>query len=131
MTDTSNRYAANRRERENYSGRAGRFAGIALTAGNLAIQLSELDVLSRDDLEARIQSDQLQAILGSLIALQKEAIYLKKRGRGAGRGRDLAEERWISELADIYENVFKRKASVWGSGTGPKNRRGDFYRLLE
>jgi hypothetical protein len=47
------------------------------------------------------------------------------------RPRDLAEERWIFELADIYENSFFEDARVWGSGGGPKKHRGRFYRMLE
>jgi hypothetical protein len=43
----------------------------------------------------------------------------------------LAAQRWLWELADIYENAFGRPARVSGSGGGPVGQRGKFYRLLE
>jgi hypothetical protein len=42
--------------------------------------------------------------------------------------RDLAEERWIMEMADIYENAFCREATLSGSGSDP---RGKFYQFLK
>ena len=45
---------------------------------------------------------------------------------GAQVTRDLAEERWITELADIYENAFSRPALI-----GPVKKRGNFYDLLQ
>ena len=48
-----------------------------------------------------------------------------------GNPTDYATERWILELADIFENAFSKPPSISGSGEDPAGRRGRFYRLLE
>lgn len=89
------------------------------------------DILSRDDLANRVDPKEIEGLVGSLGLLIKETADLAKEAQGNGRPRDLAEERWILELADIYENAFSRPAGVSGSGAAPTEQRGKFYRLLE
>jgi hypothetical protein len=125
------RYAANKGEWSNYARRRHRLEQIEEHAGLLVSELSDLDGLSRDDLATRVDPDRLDILVGSLITLFKEAERLADEVQRIGRRRDLAEERWIAEVADIYENAFGRPASVWGSGAGPVTRRGKFYHLLE
>ncbi len=83
-----------------------------------------------DDLASRIDPKQIEALIGSLLFLSKETAELAKQVQKDGRSRDLAEERWILELADIYENFFSKPAVVWGSGAESLKRRGKFYDLL-
>ena len=45
-----------------------------------------------------------------------------------GRGIELAEERWILEVANIYENAFNE---AWDKGRSRANNRSRFYKLLE
>jgi hypothetical protein len=74
---------------------------------------------------------QIETLIGSLCLLNKQTTTLAKEIQKIGRPRDLAEERWIVELADIYENAFGQPARVWGSSTASKKQRGRFFRLLE
>ena len=124
------RYTANRIEWLDYATRRRRLARITKSAKELASNLCELDILSRDELASRVDRRELEALVGSLRFLSKESADLAKEVQKNGRPRDLAEERWILELADIYENIFCRPARVWGSGGGPVKRRGKFYDLL-
>jgi hypothetical protein len=125
------RHAARKNEWLDYATRRNRLTGIARLADALVSELCKLDIVSRDDLACRDDPKKLEALTGSLRFLSKETADLTKQAQGNGRPRDLAEERWISELADIYENAFGKPASVWGSGDGEAKRRGTFYHLLE
>ena len=100
-------------------------------AEGLASGLSGLDILSHDDLAAQFGPKEIEELIGTLHILGKEVEALRKTIQQVGRPRELAEERWIMEVADIYENAFSRPARVWGSGSGPTTARGSFYRLLE
>jgi hypothetical protein len=68
---------------------------------------------------------------GSLLFLALQTVDMARNVQRNGKPRNIAEERWILELADIYENAFCRPASVSGSGGEPAKRRGKFYHLLE
>jgi len=68
--------------------------------------------------------------VGSLRVLVVQTAEMAQEVQGTGKPKDIAEERWILELADIYENFFCRAATVSGAGEEPTNRRGKFYRLL-
>ena len=96
----------------------------------------QLDILSFDDLSVRIHPKKIETLVGSLLFLSKESRDLATQVQDKGKPRELPEERWIFELADIYKNAFGQTASVSGSGSEsdegePTNRRGKFYRLLE
>src|SRR5260370_10711904 len=121
------RYKANRKDWLNYAGRRRRLEEVSKSAVGLVIGLNELDILSRDDLASRTDPKQIEALIGSLLFLSKETAELAKQVQKDGRSRDLAEERWILELADIYENFFSKPAVVWGSGAESLKRRGKFY----
>jgi hypothetical protein len=127
------RYTARRSEWLNYTARRNRLTRIAKLASDLATELRELDILSRDTLSSRADPTKIEALVGSLVFLHRETTELSKAVQQNGKPRDLAEERWILELTDIYENAFSKPASVWGSasGDGKSKRRGTFYRLLE
>src|SRR5205085_7210980 len=91
----------------------------------------KLDILSRDDLASRVGSKEIDGLVGSLRRLGKETTVLVGQVQPEGRRRDLAEQRWILEIANIYENAFHQPASVWGKGGGPiKGRRGFFNFLV-
>ena len=125
------RRTALRDEWLNYTTRADRLRQIKKRAEELASGLSELDILSHDDLAAQFGPKKIEELIGTLQILGKEAEVLRNTIQQAGRPRELAEERWIMEVADIYENAFGRPARDWGSGSDPTGRRGNFYRLLE
>jgi hypothetical protein len=125
------RYSAKRKEWRAYAARRGRLQRITKLVDQLTSRLGELDILSRDDLASRIGPKATETLVGSLHFLSKETTDLAKETQENGRPRDLAEERWVLELADIYENAFGRPARVSGSGSDPQARRGKFYRFLE
>jgi hypothetical protein len=125
------RYSTRKGEWSDYAARKGRLEKIVTLTEGLASALSDLDVLSRDDLTGRVGSKDVDAMIGSSRRLSKEAAILVSHAQTFGRGRDLAEERWIIELADIYENAFHQPACVWKTGRGPRTKRRGFYQFLE
>lgn len=124
------RYAANKKSWLKFAPRKRRLEHAAKLATELAAALSNLDVLSRDDLGSRFGPKDIEALLGSLLVLGKHASDLAKEVQNRGRPRDLAEERWILELASIYEIAFSTKPRVWGSGSEEGKHRGKFYDFL-
>jgi hypothetical protein len=116
------RYAAKRDEWWNYADRKSRLKKITDLASALAANLCELDVLSRDDLARRADPKAIETLIGSLSLLGNEMASLVKRAQDNGAPRDLAEERWIVEVAEIYENAFGQSAGA---------NRVVFCRLLE
>jgi hypothetical protein len=125
------RYIANRDEWFDYAARRRKLERITASIEAVATGLSELDILSRDDLASRVDSKKIDELVGSLGPLAKETRSLFEQAQSTGRPRDLAEERWILELAEIYENAFNQPAIVWGSGDGPIKERSSFYHFLE
>ena len=125
------RYNARRNEWLNYAARRSRLKTITKLLEELESCLCDLDILSRDELTSRVAPKAIEAFVGSVRLFRKETTDLAKKTQENGRPRELAEERWILELADIYENAFGRPAGVWGSGAKPTKRRGKFYHLLE
>jgi len=125
------RYTKRRKDWIRYAPRRSRLQRVAELANELASVLYQLDILSFDDLAVRIDPKKIETLVGSLLFLSKESQDLATEVQDKGKPRELAEERWIFELADIYENAFRQPASVSGSGDEPTSRRGKFYRLLE
>ena len=125
------RYMAKENEWLDYSVRKKQLERITILAEGLASTLRDLDIVSHDDLATRIDKQVNEALIGSLRLLSRETTTLSAEVQRNGRPRDLAEERWVLELADIYENAFSRRARVSGSGDGELKHRGSFYRLLE
>jgi hypothetical protein len=97
----------------------------------LADKICDLDIFTRDELATRFDPARVETLLGFLVSLRKVAAELADKMQKNGRPRDVTEERWILELADIYENAFRERAAIWGSGNEPVARRGRFYRFLE
>jgi hypothetical protein len=124
------RYAANKERWLKFAPRRSRLEQIATLADNLAVTLGKLDILSRDDLEIRFGRKETEYLVGSLVRLNQDAVKLAKQVQSKGRPRNLAEERWILELARIYENAFDAKPRIWGSGSETGKRRGNFYDFL-
>lgn len=116
------RYMAKRNEWLDYAVRRNRLNRITKSVNELTSDLSELDILSRDELASRVDPKEVETLIGSLSLLGKETAELVKEAQENGRPRDLAEERWILELADIYENAFCQSAGA---------SRAKFCRLLE
>jgi hypothetical protein len=125
------RYQARAKECNNYSARRARLNRITKLAEDLALSLCELDILTHDDLANRIDENANEVLIGSLLRLSKETVELTKDGQKNGKARNVAEERWMLELADIYENAFSRPARVSGSGDGESKQHGSFYRMLQ
>jgi hypothetical protein len=125
------RYVTNKSEWTNYRERRKRLDSITDFARKLTSGLCELDILTREDLASRVDPKEIEAIIGSLRLLEKVTAELSKGVQKNGKRRDLAWERWILELADIYKNAFGEPARVWASGVEPRKLRGKFYRLLE
>src|ERR1700730_13796700 len=110
------RYTARKEEWISYANRRNRLVRITKLSGELISSLCELDILSRDDLASRLGLKEVEALIGSIHFLSRETSYLANGAQKDGRPRDLAEERWILEVADLYENAFRRPARIWGSG---------------
>lgn len=128
--DRYDRYAAetNRRKWLNYRARRNRLQRISDLVRRLVNDLSEVDILSHEDLCSRVDAGVLQAVVASLPMIGKVAGELASETQRTGRPKDLAEERWISEAADIYENAFSEAVHTWKSESGPMST---FYHLLE
>jgi hypothetical protein len=125
------RYMVRRGDWLNYKTRRGRLRRVTKLIEDLTSGICELDVLTHDDLATRVHENCIPGLIGLLHLLRKQTTDLFNETQQSGRPREIAEERWIVEVADIYENAFDKPASVSGSGNGPANRRGKFYRLLE
>jgi hypothetical protein len=125
------RYDEARPQWEKYSRRRASLLRLERLVADLANTLCSLDILTRDDLESRIGSEKIDTLVGLLYLLYKHADELKKNVQVRGKPTDLASERWILEVGDIFENAFSRPPTVSGSGQDSIGRRGKFYRLLE
>lgn len=125
------RYAARASEWKAYSKRQAKLKSAAGMAKDLVERLINIDIVSRDELEIALGADKLAAVIGSLSILHREFLKLSGAIQKTGKPKDIAEEKWIHRVADIYESAFDRRASVWGSGTGPTNQRGLFFQLLK
>jgi hypothetical protein len=125
------RYTARRNDWLNYRARRRQLRRITKLVEDLSSDIYGLDILTRDDLASRVNENDIPALIGLLGLLSKQTAALLNEIQDSGRPRELAEERWIVEVADIYENAFGRPASVSGSRNDPSERRGKFYRLLE
>jgi len=125
------RIAARRHEWLDYAVRKKRLESITKSANLLAGDLYHLDIVSYNQLATRFEPKQIEALLGFLVLVAKETQVLAENAQATGRPRDLAEEQWIVEMAEIYENAFSQPARVSGSGGDPSKRRGKFFRFLE
>jgi len=124
-------YNARRSEWLVYAARRQRLIRIARLALDLASELCSLDVLSRDKLACPTEPKHVEAQVGALAILSSEATTIAGGIQEYGRPRDLAEEGWILEMAEIYENAFCRPPTISGSGNEPAKRRGKFYNFLQ
>jgi hypothetical protein len=102
------RYSANKHEWSNYAARRSRLNEIVDLARSLASNLSELDILSRDEIARRSDPKEIKVLLGSLKLLGNQISGLLKESQSNGTPRDLAEQLWIEEVADIYKNAFRQ-----------------------
>jgi hypothetical protein len=124
-------YYSARANWQSYKNRRRKLGGILGSAGALLTDLMELDPVSRDDLEGRLGRDRIEALQGHLVNLRAETERVQRRVQWSGRPTDLARERWVRDVADIFEMNFKRKASISGSGGRATASRGKFHKLLE
>jgi hypothetical protein len=133
LDGASRRYERLMQERigwESYRNRRKSLEEIQDLSKSLTESIGDLDVLSREDLEIHLGSEKVEALLGHLVNLDTHAQQLLKTIQAKGRPRNLAEESWVHDVADIYENNFRRKATVSGSGSGSSAKRGKFFELL-
>jgi hypothetical protein len=120
-----------RDEWRDFTARSKRLKNISASMEDLASGLCDLDILSLADLECRVDPKEIATLVGSLRLFKKQIDILVQGIQKKGRPRDLAEERWIIELADIFENTFPRRPTISGSGYTPIDKRGMFYKFLE
>jgi hypothetical protein len=125
------RYAENRDDWQDYGARAIKLRNIADWTQKLRVALVDLDVMSRDDLRSRIGPGIIEEYIGSLTILFLEIDRLRGQLQKKGKPSDVARERWILDMADIFENAFAQAATVSGSGDSPTAKRGRFYKLLD
>ena len=125
------RYAANKEDWISYANRRRVLTKIAEHAAELVKSLRELDIISRDILEERLSLERLGTISSFLGYLEREGTKLAGDVQKEGRQIDLAEEIWILEIAEIFENAFGRSASDSDPGSGKKKNRRPFFQLLK
>ena len=126
-----NRYAAMRSKWENYRARRELLTQILNEAERLHSDLTGLDPIIKDALEMIFGDQEVEKLQGHLCRLTAKRYELIKPIQITGRPRDLATWIWVSELAEIFEANFRRKAVISGSGSGERSTRGKFYKLLE
>jgi hypothetical protein len=73
----------------NYNARAERLRQITKSANELASSLTELDVLSHDDLAAEFGPKKIEELVGSLRILGKKTQTLENAAQQVGRPREL------------------------------------------
>jgi hypothetical protein len=125
------RYDRYAEQREPYRKRADRLRKIEEGANDLGAALIGLDAMSRDFIANRIGPRAIEEYIGSFVTLTFAAKRLRMEIQERGKPRDVARERWIRDMADIFENAFDETASMSGSGGSPIEQRGKFYRLLD
>jgi hypothetical protein len=126
------RYAATRSKWKSYRVRRKLLDTILNRAEQLHSDLTRLDPITKDELEAIFGDQEVEKLQGHLSRLMVKRSDLIKSLQSTGRPRDLATWIWVSELADIYETNFKRRATISGSGSDERSStRGKFYKLLE
>src|SRR5258708_7003087 len=104
--ETRARYDRYAEQTEPYRVRTARLRKIEEGSSNVFGALLGLDVMSRDDIASRIGPRTIEEYVGLLLTLTLEAKRLGKEIQERGRPRDVARERWIREMADIFENAF-------------------------
>jgi hypothetical protein len=129
--ESYDRHTARKDEWWRYSSRRARLETLANYAAWAASGLCALDIISREDLQNRLGTKEFDAHVGALNFLALQAAEMVRGVQATGKPRDIAEERWIVEIADIYENFFCQAATVSGSGDDVAGRRGKFYHLLQ
>ena len=125
------RYAANKEDWISYANRRRVLTRIADHAAELVESLRELDIISRDILEERLSTERLGTISIYLGYLEREGTKLADSVQKEGRQIDLAEEIWILEIAEYFQNTFGRSATELDSASGKKKNRSPFFQLLE
>jgi hypothetical protein len=125
------RYDEGRAEWEKYSRRKASLRKLKVEAASLSYVLCSLDILTRDDLASLIGPERIDCLVGLLDLLRQQAGRLESKIQKRGKPTDHASERWIREMADIFENAFSKPPTVSGSGEDSTHRRGRFFRLLE
>jgi len=72
----------------------------------------------------------VECFLKDLRKLNSLASAQLKKMQRMGRPRDLARQRWVDDVAAIYEKAFNKKAAISGSNSGNSQKRGPFFELL-
>jgi hypothetical protein len=126
-----NRYDERRAEWEKYSRRKASLGEVRVFAAKLSSILCSLDILTRDDLTSLTGPERIDCLVGLLNLVWQQAGELESKIQERGKPTDHASERWIIEIADIFENAFSKPPTVSGSGEDSIHRRGRFYWLLE
>jgi hypothetical protein len=129
--DRYDRYDERRADWQKYARRRGRLRKLEHLAADLVSTLCSLDILSHDDLASRVGPEKIDCLIGLLQQLNQHAGALERETQVRGKPTDHATERWILDLADIFENAFSKPPRISGSGEDSVSRRGKFYRLLE
>ena len=113
------------------AGRRRELKKIAADSIELVSRLSRLNIISRDELDSSLGLEKIEILIGHLLCLYGEAriIYspLKKRGAPG----NVAQNIWISEVADIFETNFRKEPKVTGNNSTSIEKRGKFFRLLD
>ena len=89
-----------------YAPRKKRLKKLEKLFDELGCVLSEVDILSRDELASRAHPMEIETLVGSLSRFSMATKEMINEMQSDGRPRDLAEERWILRLGDMYENFF-------------------------
>lgn len=124
------RYCKNRSQWKSYRDRKKILSDLSEHAKKARWAFEGIDLISKDDLADLLGGEEVEKIDGFLANLEFRSSQVADKVQKSGAPKDLAEERWVCEVARIYKTNFGKKATVSGSGSGPPAKRGKFYKLL-
>jgi hypothetical protein len=125
------RHMADKARWMNLSQRNGRLRRIERHTRELHEEVSNLDSVAFLDMHDRLGSGTMERLQWELTRLGTDAAQLLKEAQKTGRPKNLAQERWVRALSEIYEAFAGKPARISGSASGPSSKRGPFYEFLE
>ncbi len=125
------RYFSDLQRPKGHKNRRHNLREIADQAVELRRAIASIDSIFRDDFESRFGPEKLERLLGHLHDFEKYADDALRGAQPVGRPRDLAQERWVLELAEIYETNTRKAARILGPGSEKDmKKQGPFYEFL-
>ena len=104
----------------------------SLMANNLWNEIDNLSLMGQDKLKAIVGEETIWRLKDCIEKIcdgvENEPDKITQR---RGRPVNLPMKSWVHEIADIYENEFKRSPKISGSGDSEDKDRGPFWAFLQ